>query len=124
MKLIWILTSLLLLTACTGDQEWSPPTQQWQELSIKIETRPSPVREGMNEFLVMINHPKVRFLKDLMVHVKTEHSDWAQAMPDGALGVYRRALLVKVPAKEHLQVRLDYQGKQGELEFALVPAAH
>ncbi|RME99889.1 MAG: hypothetical protein D6773_12260 [Alphaproteobacteria bacterium] len=113
---------MLLLAACSGGAPaWSPPAQSWQDLSIHIETRPEQVRAGMNEFLVIANRPQRGFSSDLMVDVRTERSDWKQAMPDGALGVFRRALPVADVQHDHLYVRLTRRGQVGELRFALSP---
>lgn len=115
----------LLLSACSGDETiWSPPAQQWQDMTIRIETRPSVPQVGMNEFLIIANRQQRGFSSDLIVTVRTEHSDWKQAMPDGALGVFRRALPVKNLAEDHLYVRFSRSnGDKGELDFSLASAA-
>jgi len=118
-----IVAALLLLAACTGGDAWDPAPQPWQDLSVSVQTRPSPVREGMNEFLVIASRQQRGFSSDLLVHIRTDSSDWVQAIPDGALGVFRRALPVRDPAKDHLYVRLERKGERGELVFALSPAA-
>jgi len=116
---------VLLFAACSADdQAWTAPPQQWQNMSIRIETRPTVIREGMNEFLVIANRQQHGFTSDLMVDVRTEYSDWKQAIPDGALGVYRRALPVKDAQHDHLYVRLVRKGQQREMMFALAPAAN
>lgn len=116
-----VVVLLFLLTACSGGDAWDPAAQQWQDLSVRIETRPSPVREGMNEFLVIASRQQHGFTSDLVVYIRTEHSDWVQAIPDGALGVYRRALPIQDTRHDHLYVRLERHGKTGELTFALAP---
>ena len=90
---------------------------------MQIETRPTVIRPGMNEFLVIANRQQRGFTSDLMVDVRTEHSGgWKQAMPDGALGVYRKALPVSDIQNEHLYVRLQRRGEHAELVFALAPS--
>jgi len=112
----------LLVSACSpGKQVWTPPAQVWNGLSIRIETRPTVLRPGMNEFLVIANRQQRGFSSDLMVDVRTESSDWKQAMPDGALGVFRRALPVRDIQHDHLYVRLIRKGQQHEMVFALAP---
>ncbi len=112
------------LTACSPDPSaWAPAPQTWQDLTIRIETRPEQLRQGMNEFLVIANRQQRGFSSDLMVDVRTDSSDWKQAMPDGALGVYRRALPVRDVAHERLHVRLTRGGQRGELVFDLSPPA-
>jgi len=112
----------LLFLSCADENAWAPQAQSWQDLSIRIETRPTVIRPGMNEFLVIANRQQRGFTSDLMVDVRTELSGaWKQAMPDGALGVYRRALPVKDVQREHLYVRLQRKGEDGELIFSLAP---
>jgi len=122
MKLkLLLMMSVLLLSACGSEDVWMPKPQQWSEFSIHFETRPEAVQSGMNEFLIIVNREGRRHIPDLLVHIRTKHSKWRQAIPDGALGVYRRALLVGDIHSDQLQVRLRYHGKEGNLTFALAP---
>jgi len=115
---------VLLLAGCSPDvPEWTAAPQEWNDLAIRIETRPTVVRPGMNEFLVIANRKQRGFSSDLMVDVRTENSPWKQAMPDGALGIYRRALPVKDVQQDHLYVRLVRRGEQHEMIFDLSPRA-
>ena len=117
-----LLALALVLSACSSaEQSWSPPAQQWQNMSVRIETRPTQLRTGMNEFLVIVNRQQKGFSSDLMVNVKTEHSGWKQAMPDGALGVFRRALPIQDVHADHLYIQLIRNNKQKEMVFALSP---
>jgi len=112
----------VLLASCSSDgASWSAPSQVWNDLSIHVETRPTALSPGMNEFLIIANRQQHGFSSDLMVDVRTENSDWKQAMPDGALGVFRRALLVRDVQTDHLYVRLHRKGEQYEMVFALAP---
>jgi len=112
----------LLLSSCSADEQaWSPAPQSWQDMSIRVETQPSPVRQGMNEFILIANRQQRGFVNDLLVHVRTEDSGWRQAIPDGALGVFRKALPVRDVQDDHLYVRLTRRGQQGEMTFALAP---
>ncbi len=118
MKWLCCLLPLLLLS-CADEQAWSPPAQAWQDMHIRVESRPVVPRRGSNEFLVIASHQQRGFINDLLVHVRSDHSDWKQAIPDGALGVFRRALPVADPATDHLHVRLQRKDKEGELIFSL-----
>ncbi|MDQ6982941.1 MAG: hypothetical protein Q9M08_08085 [Mariprofundus sp.] len=125
MRLMGVYLLALLMSACSADeQSWSPKPQSWQDITISMETQPTPARVGMNEFLLIANHQQRGFVNDLLVEVHTEHSGWKQAMPDGALGVFRRALPVSDIEHDHLYVRLTRRGEQGEIIFALAPPAH
>ena len=119
--LVVLMFAASLLIGCSTDEDgWLPPPQQWHDISIRIETRPTVLRPGMNEFLVIANRQQRGFSSDLIVDVRTEHSSWRQAMPDGALGVYRRALPVKDVRHDHLYVRITRSnGDKGELVFPL-----
>ncbi|MDQ6986745.1 MAG: hypothetical protein Q9M25_02970 [Mariprofundaceae bacterium] len=120
MRLTYALAILLLFAACSGGQQgWAPPAQQWQNMSIRIETRPAPLVRGMNEFLIIADRQQSGFSSDLMVDVRTDHSAWKQAMPDGALGVFRRALPIKDVLHDRLYVRLLRKGETREMVFAL-----
>jgi len=116
------LFAALWLVGCSADEQaWSPPGQEWNDIAIRIETRPTVVSPGMNEFLVIANRQQRGFSADLVVDVRTENSNWKQAMPDGALGIFRRALPVRDVHKDHLYVRLHRKGEQREMIFALAP---
>jgi len=121
----WLLfLGVMLLSGCSGENEqiWSPQPQSWQDVTIRIETRPAPIRQGMNEFILIANHQQRGFVNDLLVEVHTEQGSWKQAMPDGALGVFRRALPVHDIRHDHLFVRLSRGGEHGEMVFALAPS--
>ena len=110
----------VLLSACAAEEpSWTPPAQAWNDVVIRIETRPTVLRPGMNEFLVITQRQQQGFAADMMVDVRTENSDWKQAMPDGALGIFRRALPVRNVQRDHLYVRLVRRGEKHEMVFAL-----
>jgi len=112
----------MLLLSCSADETvWLAAPQTWQDLTMRVETRPEHVRPGMNEFLIIAGRQQRGFINNLLVEVRTDSSgiDWKQAMPDGALGVFRRALPVKDAQHDRLYVRLTRDGQRGELTFAL-----
>lgn len=122
MKLkLFVMMFVLLLSACSSEDVWMAEPQTWDEFTIHYETRPETARSGMNEFLLIVNREGRRHIPDLLVHIRTDSSKWKQAIPDGALGVYRRALVVGDVHADQLYVRLRYRGKHGELIFALAP---
>ncbi len=123
MRLCLLMLAGLLLSSCSADEEnWLPAPQSWQDITIRMETQPTPIQQGMNEFILIANHQQRGFVNDLLVEVHTEHSGWKQAMPDGALGVFRRALPVKDVLHDHLYVRLTRRGQHSEIVFAFAPA--
>jgi len=119
LRLMWV---GLLLCSCSADEGgWSPAPQSWQDITITMETQPAPIRQGMNEFILIANHQQRGFINDLMVEVHTEDSAWKQAIPDGALGVFRKALPVRDVYNDHLYVRLTRGGQHGEMTFNFAP---
>jgi len=71
----------------------------------------------MNEFLLIANHQQRGFINNLLVEVRTDGGAWKQAMPDGALGVFRRALPVNDIHHALLHVRLTRAGQHTEMTF-------
>lgn len=122
MRIYLLVLAGLLLFSCSADEgNWLPAPQSWQDITIRMETRPTPIRQGMNEFILIANHQQRGFVNDLLVEVHTEYSGWKQAMPDGALGVFRRALPVKDVLNDHLYVRLTRRGQHHEMVFSFAP---
>lgn len=115
---------LILLTSCSSsDSVWHAKAQYWQDFHIHYETRPETLRTGMNEFLIFIERKKQKHIPDLLVNIQIDHNTMQQAMPDGALGIYRRALFVQDAQHNKLHVHLSYHGKKGEVIFDLAPHA-
>jgi len=108
-----------LLAACSDENAWSPPAQTWQDMSIRVESRPVIPQAGSNEFLIIASRQQRGFFNDLLVHVRSNHTDWKQAIPDGALGVFRRSVVIQDPAEDRLYVRLKRGDVESELVFQL-----
>jgi len=126
MRAAWFVAVLLLVLAACAPGGGRLPAQQVGEMRVSVETRPWPPRAGMTEFLVYVDRKKRGFINDLVVMIRTKESDWQQAIPDGALGVYRRALKVGDPPKDDvLFVRLRWWKEKepfAELRFPLKAA--
>jgi hypothetical protein len=105
---IAVLAAAVMLAGCSaGQQAEAIPPQKWQNLEVRVESRPSPPRPGMNEFLVMVTDSRGRPGYDLMVSLRTSDQDeWKQAIEDGQVGVYRRAVRVGPDTRSVLQVQL------------------
>lgn len=104
---------LATLAACSGDQASDIPPQKWRDVEVRVESRPSPPRAGMDEFLIMVNKGQGRPAYNLIVSLRTSDQDqWKQAIEDGQMGVYRRA--VKVEPDSALQVRIKREGEEAE----------
>ncbi len=111
---------LSTLAACGGEPAQDAPPQRWQDLEVRIESRPSPPRAGMNEFLVMATNSRGRPAYNLVVSLRTsDASPWTQAIEDGQMGVYRRAVKLEPGVGAVLQVQIKSRDAEGVLYFPL-----
>ncbi len=108
MKTASLLLLPLLLVGCVGGEDTMElPTKQWGDIHITVQTRPPQVRAGMIEFMVLAATKGRKPENELVVSLRMEGSQkWHQAIQDGFLGVYRRVVLVRDPAKDVLAVKL------------------
>jgi len=124
-----LLIMLFILVNCNaGPRDYVPPEQVWNDWHVRIETRPGALRVGMNEFLVIISDARgLRPGENMLVKIRMSHSDWIQAIPDGGVGVYRRALPVRDPAHAILYVYIKEEAgkrREGQLHFIFSPPEH
>ncbi|MEE8379299.1 MAG: hypothetical protein V3R49_02875 [Gammaproteobacteria bacterium] len=103
---------ILALSGCADEKAIRLGPQQWQDLEFFVETRPSPVRTGMNEFIVIASRdvykPGVGLIVTMRVDKKIEPR---QAIQDGFTGVYRRAVMVRNPQIDVLAVHVRWDKK-------------
>lgn len=117
-RIFFLLISMVLLS-CSGDSNRSS-FQQWKDISLAVETRPPQIRAGMMEFLVVANRGERKVAHDLIVSLRIgEVGKWVQAIQDGHVGVYRRALRVVDPSSDVLQVHVRYGAEETVLKFPL-----
>jgi len=108
-RLVLLLLLTLLLPACSDVDMPQMPSQQWQELDIALQSRPSPLQTGMNEFWIIATNPRG----------KSRNGPWSQAIQDGHSGVYRRA--VRISAGQYsVMLQLRRGRDQTVLEFPLL----
>lgn len=124
MRVFSVVLLALLLTACSApESEYQIPTQKWEDVVVAIQSRPTPVSLGMNEFLVLTTLERGRPVHDLIVSLRSsDDQPWQQAIQDGHSGVYRKA--INVPAGVTvLQVQLRKKRNENEvvLNFPLFP---
>ncbi len=116
---------ILMLYGCSADDAYLLGPQMYNNVEILVEIRPGAPKVGMNEFLVMATHKNRLPASQYIVSIKLQsETDWAQAIQDGATGVYRRAIRVNNPNSDTLMVQLvSKDGKQPatELSFPLIP---
>jgi hypothetical protein len=119
-SLLAIFATLLVagLAACNnGGETISIPAQHWNEMVVRIETHPNPPLAGMSEIVVIVTGPHGKPAGDLTVSLRGNDSmPWVQAIQDGFIGVYRRAIDIGDGKKAEVQVRLQ----QGEVKKVLL----
>jgi hypothetical protein len=112
----------LLLTSCSEEQTAAQiPPQKWNGYTVELQSRPTPVVRGMNEFLVIISRGKGKPAHDFIVSVRVDDTaPWTQMIQDGYMGVFRRAVAVRDPSSEELNVQIQHGDDFGYLRFPLV----
>jgi len=110
----------LLITACGGPTPVLP-SQSWEGIRINVETRPERLQKGMNEFLVLASKTDRDIpVHDLIISLAINDSEqWQQAIQDGHVGAYRRAMRVMDPTSDVLLVRIERGKETGILRFPL-----
>jgi hypothetical protein len=126
-SLLAIFATLLVagLAACNnGGETISIPAQHWNEMVVRIETHPNPPLAGMSEIVVIVTGPRGKPAGDLTVSLRGNDSmPWVQAIQDGFIGVYRRAIDIGDGKKAEVQVRLQQGAAQKVLLFPFKLAA-
>lgn len=119
-RILAALLAALLLVACSGSSFAPYPPQVFEDVIIEVETRPARVEEGMIEFLVIATRQPRRPAHNLLIHISIDDTGvWQQAIQDGHMGVYRRALAVTDPVNNVLNVRIRYDDRERTLHFPL-----
>jgi len=117
----FVTTGLVLLSAllagCSGAPEPISEPLKWEEAVIELQSQPSPVAVGMNEFMVVATEERGRPVRDLVISLKAANGQWRQAIQDGHSGVYRRALAV---AAGQVEIELKVRRKRTENEAVLI----
>ncbi len=119
----FLLIALIALTACSKERV-SMPSQKWEDIKFEVETRPPSAVPGMNEFVIIASRSR-RPAPDLILSIQIMGSGkWQQAIQDGHIGVYRKALVVRDPQQDTLLVRIRHSKKENKketiLEFPLI----
>jgi hypothetical protein len=113
------------LVACSDGSASDPiPVQHWKDADVRVETHPNPPLAGMSEIVIIITGPRGRPLPDFSVAIRgKDTSPWVQAIQDGMIGVYRRAVDIGEGESTVLQVRLQYGTEKKILLYPLKLAA-
>lgn len=116
---------MINLAACSdAGEQLSIPSQHWKEADVRIETHPNPPLAGMSEIVVIVTGLHGRPIYNLKVSLRGNDSmQWVQAIQDGNIGVYRRAIDIGDRESIALQVRLQQGTDEKVLLFPLKLAA-
>ena len=124
-RVIWLcILCALLLSACSEEQATAKiPPQRWKNYTVEMQSRPTPVVAGMDEFILIISRAKGGPAHDFIVSVRIDDTDpWKQMIQDGYMGVFRRAVAVHNPSSEELNVQIQEGDDIGYLRFPLLAA--
>ena len=112
-KLVFL--AALVLAGCGGQPDAKP--QRWEGYDVRIETQPSPPRNGMNEVMVEVSGRHGKGVHGLIVSLRMSDAEpWKQTFPDGDLGVYHGAASFGAN-RRNLQVLIERDGKKSVLTF-------
>ncbi len=114
---IW--AAALLGCGNSGSDSTLLGSQPWGAYDVAIEIRPSPPRVGHNEVVVIVSGEHHRPVFDALVSVRAQQTQpWVQAIEDGHVGVYRRAVNFGHGPTATLEVQLQRdQEPTGVLSF-------
>jgi len=115
-----LLCSVSLVACGEGGETNVIAIQHWKDADIRIETHPDPPLAGMSEIVIIITGAHGRPIQDLTVSIRGKNtSPWVQAIQDGMIGVYRRAIDIGEGDVVQLQVRLQHRSEEKILYFPL-----
>ncbi len=124
MKILQIILLISLvsgLVACGNDGvRMVIPVQHWKKMDVRIDTHPNPPLAGMSEVVVIVTGLHGMPIQDLTVSLRgNDAMPWVQAIQDGYIGVYRRAIDIGDGNQALVQVRLQEGDEQKILLFPL-----
>jgi hypothetical protein len=107
------------LVACSdGADQIVIPMQHWGNTDVRVETHPNPPVAGMSEIVVIATGLHGRPVPDLTVSLRGDPSmPWVQAIQDGLIGVYRRAIDIGNGQDAVVQVKLQRGQEEKVLLF-------
>ncbi len=91
---------------------------KWQDFDVTVESRPAPPRPGKNEVVVIVTGARKQPIFDARVSVRAQDAaDWVQAIEDGHVGVYRRAVDFGHADRASIEVHLQRGSEEAVLVF-------
>lgn len=108
-----------MITACdSAGNGISIPSQHWKDMDVRIETHPNPPLAGMSDVVVIATGPRGRPASDLTIYLRGDDAmPWVQAIQDGFIGVYRRAVDLGDEKKAVIRVKILQGNAEKILEF-------
>ena len=113
--------SLALAGCGAGPDTYVVGTRQIGSMTVIIDSRPSPPRAGHNELVVSVTEGDLhRPVYDAKVDVRAlAGAPWIQAIEDGHVGVYRRAVDFGPGGETLIDVDIDRQGHHDEISLPI-----
>lgn len=120
-KNLLVLSGMLMfaLAGCGRDEnQVQIPAQRWNDMDVRIETHPNPPVAGMSEIVSIVTGPHGKPISDLLVSYRSSDGmPWVQAIQDGKIGVYRRAVDIGAGSEVELQVKLQQHEREQVLRY-------
>ncbi len=115
----------LALAACDASPEKDlVGSAHWGGMVVSVESRPSPPRPGNDELVVTLTDERRHPVSDVVVNLRARpDADWVQAIEDGHVGVYRRAVNFGGAGHAVLEMRLRRGAEEGALAFPVTVLA-
>jgi hypothetical protein len=119
------LLAAVLLGACgAADTSAVIGTGRWGSIDVSVESRPAPPRAGNNEVVVSVTGERRQPIYDALVFLRAgDDAPWVQAIEDGHVGVYRRAVNFGAGGRAVVQLRLRRGADETTLQFPIAVLA-
>jgi hypothetical protein len=110
---------LLGLGGCgASDDAYVVGNARWNDIDVAVESRPAPPRAGNNEVVVVLTGTRHQPVYDALVSVRAQAgAPWVQAIEDGHVGVYRRAVNFGAGSQATIEVQLQRGEARDTLTF-------
>jgi hypothetical protein len=111
----------LSLGACgESSDSYVVGTGRWNDFDVTVESRPAPPRQGNNEVVIIVTGERRQPVFDAIVNLRAQPSaPWVQAIEDGHVGVYRRAVNFGQGNGATIEVQLRRGTDETLLSFAV-----
>ncbi len=123
LPLVWLAAAGLCACGSSSDS-YVVGSGRWDAYDVSVESRPAPPRAGNNEVVVIITGERRQPVFDALVLVRAQPSaPWVQAIEDGHVGVYRRAVNFGHGSSAAIEVKLIRAEQEAILSFPVAIVA-